>query len=61
ARGAESLRAAADELLRRVAAAPEKRFPAIGLGEDVRLAGENVAGGALVVGGRLVHLSAFAR
>jgi hypothetical protein len=61
ARGAESLRAATDELLRRVAAAPEKRFPAIGLGEDIRLAGENVAGGALVVGGRLVHLSAFAR
>jgi hypothetical protein len=36
-----------------------ERFPAIGLGEDVRLAGRSVAGGGLTVDGTLIHLVAF--
>ncbi len=33
--------------------------PSVGLGQDVRLAGPRVVGGALVHDGRLMHLSAF--
>jgi hypothetical protein len=39
--------------------APRKRFPAIGIGDDVRISGTTIAGGGLVVDGRLVHLVAF--
>lgn len=46
--------------LARVQMAAAKRFPAIGKGEDVRLEAEGLAGGALVVDGRVVHLAAFA-
>lgn len=42
-----------------VGAAPASVFPAIGEGSDVRLTGTDVAGAALVAGGRLIHLSAF--
>ena len=42
--------------LKRTAA---ERFPAIGLGEDVRIAGRFVAGGGLIVDGTLIHLVAF--
>lgn len=42
-----------------VAKAPGGRFPAIGMGEDVRIESPRVAGAALVVDGRVVHLSAF--
>ena len=34
-------------------------FDAIGEGEDLRLSGEEVAGGALVTGSHIVHLAAF--
>ncbi|MBM3457124.1 MAG: hypothetical protein FJX77_01115 [Armatimonadetes bacterium] len=34
-------------------------FPAVGEGEDVRLSGPRLSGGALVARGRVVHLSAF--
>ena len=37
-----------------------KRFPAIGEGQDIRLGDESIAGGALTVNGRLVHLACFA-
>lgn len=46
--------------LARVQAAAIERFRAAGEGEDLRLAGEGVAGGALQAQGRVVHLSAFA-
>ena len=46
-----------DDLLRAVAAAAEERYPAVGVGEDVRLSSPEVQGGALAVGGRVVHLS----
>jgi hypothetical protein len=35
------------------------RFKALGEGEDIRLTGRGVAGGALAASGRLVHLAAF--
>jgi len=41
-----------------VAARPE-RFPVVGLGCQVRLAHDGVAGGGLVHEGRVVHLAAF--
>ncbi len=36
------------------------RFPALGEGEDIRLTGEGVTGGALAANGRVVHLAGFA-
>jgi hypothetical protein len=39
--------------------AARERFPAIGLGEDVRIAGETIAGSALVTGGKVIHPAAF--
>jgi hypothetical protein len=36
-----------------------ERFKALGEGEDIRLTGRGIAGGALAAGGRLVHLAAF--
>jgi hypothetical protein len=42
-----------------VGTAPASVFPAVGEGNDVRLSGTNVAGAALVAGGRVIHLSAF--
>ncbi len=39
--------------------AAQERFPAIGLGEDVRLSGSTIAGGGLVVDGKVIHLVAF--
>lgn len=44
-----------DEMLK---AATEK-YAALGEGEDVRLEGENLAGGALVDGERVVHMAAY--
>lgn len=42
-----------------VAAADVRRARGVGLGEEVRLAGEGLAGGALVDRDRVVHLSPF--
>ena len=39
--------------------AERERFPAIGVGDDVRLTGRDVVGGGLVVGDTVVHLVAF--
>jgi hypothetical protein len=36
-----------------------ERFKALGEGEDIRLTGQGIVGGALAAGGRLVHLAAF--
>jgi hypothetical protein len=44
----------------RVWATRTERFPALGEGEDIRLVGQGITGGALAAGGRLVHLAAFA-
>jgi len=45
--------------LKSIAAAPIERFAAVGEGEDWRLVGDGLAGGALVKDGRLIHLCAF--
>lgn len=45
--------------LQAVGEAPLDAFPAIGLGSDVRVGGNAVVGGALVVDDRVVHILAF--
>jgi hypothetical protein len=54
-----SQREATAAFLDAVSAAKVERFPALGLGEDLRLQASGVAGGALLVEEHLVHLSAF--
>jgi hypothetical protein len=49
----------AQDFVEEVAAAETRATQAVGLGQDVRLSGRGLAGGALVHNGRLVHLSAF--
>ena len=44
--------------LERVGAASAERFAALGEGEDIRLTGEGLAGGALAALGRVVNLAA---
>ena len=39
--------------------ASRNRFPAIGVGEDVRITGDSIVGGGLVVDEKVVHLVAF--
>jgi len=48
-------------LLASLSVASTGRYPALGLGEDIRLEGEKVIGAALAEGGSVVHLAAFAR
>ncbi len=50
----EALRFVSDTMAARV-----DRFPAVGLGEDLRLASPTLTGGALAVDGKVVHLCAF--
>ncbi len=45
--------------LKAAAGAAVEGFPAIGMGQDVRLTGDGVVGAGLVADGRVVHLSAF--
>ena len=52
-------RRSVDDLLAAVANVSEERYPAVGLGEDIRLASQDVQGGALAVAGRVLHLAAF--
>jgi hypothetical protein len=49
-----------ERFLAQMQAAAEERFAALGEGEDIRLSGKGVAGGALMAEGRLVHLAGFA-
>ena len=50
---------AAVQLIEAAGAARAERFPAVGRGEDWRIRGEGLAGGALVDEGRVVHLCVF--
>lgn len=50
---------AARTFLDRLRSAAAERAPALGEGEDIRLTGNGLAGGALVADGRLVHLAGF--
>jgi len=54
-------RGRAEDFLASVALAKERDYPAVGLGQEVRLEGENVVGSALVHEGSVVHLAAFER
>lgn len=47
------------EFIERLETAAARNYPAIGEGEDVRLFGSRLAGGALAAGERAVHLAAF--
>ena len=42
-----------------IAAAPQQRAAAVGLGEDVRVSGNGLVGAALVVDDQVLHLSGF--
>lgn len=46
-------------LLKRIADASTKSYASLGEGEDVRLTGDHLAGGALLVNEHVVHLAAF--
>jgi hypothetical protein len=46
-----------ERFLEKIQAAAAERFEALGEGEDVRLTGKGVSGGALIAGERLVHLA----
>lgn len=56
---ARSLGEAPQAFLQRLERAQEESFPGVGLGEDVRLEGDNLAGLALTLGGSVIHLCAF--
>lgn len=47
------------QFLKQLGAATKERYPASGAGEDVRLEGEVITGGALEYSGKLVHLAAY--
>ncbi|MDQ3517143.1 MAG: hypothetical protein M3466_01895, partial [Gemmatimonadota bacterium] len=49
----------AARLLESILALDAKSFPAIGLGEDLRLDSPDITGGALTQNGRVIHLAAF--
>lgn len=51
--------AAVRRFLDEVERATQEQFPAVGEGTDLRLSGRHLAGGALLVGERVVHLAAF--
>lgn len=61
----EAVVAAAENDVRRfldaLQAAGAERFAALGEGEDIRLSGERVEGGALMADGRVVHLAGYAK
>ncbi len=47
------------QFLKQLGAATQERYPASGAGEDVRLEGEVITGGALEHEGKLIHLAAY--
>lgn len=49
-----------ERFLERLRAASVETFAALGEGEDLRLSGERLSGGALAADGRIVHLAGFA-
>jgi len=55
----EPVAAEAERFLARLRAAAAQRFKAVGEGDDIRLSGEGIAGGALEAGGRIIHLAGF--
>jgi hypothetical protein len=59
AQGRKALAQVVPGFLAAVAAAPQQRVPAVGLGEDVRLSGNGLVGAALIVDDGVVHLIGF--
>ena len=51
----------AQRLVADVVAAQAQAYPAVGMGEDVRIESPSVAGGALAADGAVLHLAAFRR
>ena len=49
----------ADKFIGKIKNAHTERFDALGEGDDLRLSGEAMTGGALLAEGRIVHLVAF--
>lgn len=49
------------QFLAAVLNAPGRRFPGVGLGEEIRIEGDEVAGAALELDGTLIHLFAYPR
>lgn len=49
------------EFLETIRAARAERHPAIGLGDDIRLRAEGLAGGGLAMADAMIHLAAFVR
>ena len=54
-------KASAQGLLADAVTAQARAYPAVGLGQDVRIESPTVAGGALVEGDAVLHLAAFRR
>ncbi len=52
-------RASAERLIEDASNAATEHFPAVGEGDDLRLQGERISGGALVADRRIVHLCVF--
>ena len=57
--GREAALPEAEQFMASVKQAQAEQFEALGEGEDLRLSGESLAGGALVAEDRVVHLAAF--
>ncbi len=58
--GGAADREGVDAFVRAVRDAELAAFPAVGEGEDLRIAAAGVSGGALAARGRVVHLTALA-
>jgi hypothetical protein len=52
-------RKSAQQFLQEIAARVKPRVPALGLGDELEIAGDEVVGGALLYSGRVCHLAAF--
>ena len=57
--GATPSKADAEQLIEDAAHATAERFPSVGEGDDLRLQGEHLSGGALLADDRIVHLCVF--
>jgi hypothetical protein len=59
ARDSRALAQLVHGFLASIVASPQRRAPAVGLGEDLRLSGNGLVGAALILADQVVHLSGF--